>query len=70
MPTGSKKVRESAKAFKEKQAKLHKRKERQVNIQFLKGARKRRKNAIFEGPHKNSGVDKRKQINKERRSIG
>ncbi|KKN60496.1 hypothetical protein LCGC14_0531420 [marine sediment metagenome] len=69
MPTGSKKVRAKADAFKETQAKLFKKKERQVKIQFLKKARKR-KNAIFEGPHKNSGVDKRKQINKERRSIG
>ena len=30
---------------------------------------KRKKNATFEGPNKNSGVDKRKLINKERRSI-
>ena len=30
---------------------------------------KRKKNATFEGPNKKSGVDKRKLINKERRSI-
>ena len=30
---------------------------------------KRKKNATFEGPNKNSGVDKRKAINREKRSI-
>ncbi len=67
----SKKVRAKAEAFKAKQAHLHKRKTRQVNIQFLKGARKRgrKKNAIFEGPNKNSGSDMRLAKNKERRSI-
>ena len=30
---------------------------------------KRTKNATFEGPNKNSGVDKRKAINREKRSI-
>ena len=29
----------------------------------------RKENTHFEGPHKNSGVDKRKNINQERRSI-
>lgn len=54
--TGSKKVKEKAKAFRDKQALLDKRKKRQTSIQFLKGARKRgRKNAselgrIYEGP--------------------
>ena len=43
MPTGSKKVRDSAMAFKKKQEELFKRKMRQVNIQFLKEARKRKK---------------------------
>ena len=69
MPTGSKKVRASTKAFKDRQAHLQKRKTRQVNIQFLKQARKRKKNSIFEGPHKNSGVDLRLSKNRERRSI-
>jgi hypothetical protein len=43
MPTGSKKVRAQAAAHKAKQAKLYKRKERQVKIQYLKAARKRKK---------------------------
>ena len=30
---------------------------------------KRKKNAHFEGPHKNSGADLRKAKNQERRSI-
>ena len=41
MPTGSKKVRAKADAFKEAQAKLFKRKERKVKIDYLKKARKR-----------------------------
>lgn len=42
MPTGSKKVRAKAAAFKAKQAKLYKKSQRKVKIQYLKGARKRR----------------------------
>ena len=41
MPTGSARVKAQAKAFKDMQAKLAKKKERQVKIEFLKGARKR-----------------------------
>ena len=40
---------------------------RQIKKEIKKD--KRKKNATFEGPNKNSGVDKRKSINKERRSI-
>jgi len=43
IPTGSARVKAHAKAYKDMQAKLQKRKERQVNIEFLKGARKRKK---------------------------
>ena len=43
MPTGSARTKAHAKAFKDKQAKLYKKKERKVRIQFLKGARKRKK---------------------------
>jgi len=41
MATGSKKVRKNAAAFKAEQAKLYKRKVRQVKIKYLKSARKR-----------------------------
>lgn len=41
MPTGSKKVRAKADAFKETQAKLFKKKERKIKIDYLKQARKR-----------------------------
>ena len=43
MPTGSKRVRANYAAFLAKQEKLAKRKMRQVNIEFLKQARKRKK---------------------------
>ena len=36
MPTGSKKVRAKAKAFKVKQAKLYKSSQRKIKIQYLK----------------------------------
>ena len=41
MPTGSARVKAHAKAFKDMQSKLDKKKQRQVKIQFLKEARKR-----------------------------
>lgn len=40
---------------------------RQIKKEIKKD--KRKKNATFEGPNKNSGIDKRKSINRERRSI-
>ena len=42
MPTGSARVKAHAKAFKDMQAKFHKKKQRQVKIQYLKKARKRK----------------------------